>query len=68
MVIADLYGWVKNKIISGASDDIFPLRIATVTITSPDFRWNGSRTSATAAIDFRGHDGVYLMTYDWQLS
>ncbi len=63
-----VYDWIKNKIIAAANDDIFPPRDTSVTIPSNDFTWNGSRTSPPTAIEFRGHDGVYLMTYDWELS
>lgn len=68
MVLKDLYEWVKSKIISAANDDIFPMRYTQVSISNPDFTWNGSKTSPPSAIEFRGHDGVYLMTYDWELA
>lgn len=63
-----LYGWIKDKIISAANDDIFPPRDISITIASADFTWDGSRVSPPSAVEFRGHDGVYLMTYDWELS
>jgi len=63
-----LYAWIKDKIISAANDDIFPPRDTSVTIASADFTWNGSKVSPPSAVEFRGHDGVYLMTYDWELS
>lgn len=63
-----VYGWVKDRIIAGANDDIFPPRDTSVTVTSADFTWNGSKVSPPSAVEFRGHDGVYLMTYDWELS
>ena len=63
-----LYEWIKDKIISVANDDIFPPRDTSVTIASADFTWEGSRVSPPSAVEFRGHDGVYLLTYDWELS
>lgn len=63
-----VYEWIKNKIIAAANDDIFPPRDTSITISANDFSWNGSRTSPPTAIEFRGHDGIYLMTYDWELS
>jgi hypothetical protein len=63
-----LYGWIKEQIISVANDDIFPPQDTSVTIPSADFTWGGSKISPPATVEFRGHDGIYLMTYDWELS
>lgn len=67
-VLEELYSWIRSKIISTANDEIFPLRYTQISIPSADFNWNGNRISPTAKIEFRGHDGVYVMTYDWELS
>lgn len=67
-VFEELYAWIRSKIISTANDDIFPQRHTFVTIPDANFSWGGSRTSPPFAIEFRGHDGIYLMTYDWELS
>jgi hypothetical protein len=63
-----LYSWIKDKIISAANDDVFPPSDTSVTIPSADFTWDGSKISPPSAVQFRGHDGLYLLTYDWELA
>ena len=63
-----VFGWIKDKIIGAANDDIFLPRDVNITIPNGDFTWNGSKTSPPSAVEFRGHDGIYLLTYDWVLS
>lgn len=63
-----IYGWIKDKIMSAVNDDIFPPRDISITIPAADFTWGGSKVSPPSAVEFRGHNGVYLMTYDWELS
>lgn len=63
-----IFDWIKNKIISAANDDIFPPRDATITISSANFTFDGSNVSTQFPVEFRGHDGVYRMTCDWELS
>lgn len=63
-----VYPWVKAKVLNAMKDDIFPPTDTMVTIPYEDFTWEGSKVSPPAAVEFRGHDGVYLLTYDWELS
>lgn len=63
-----LFGYVKDKLVSAINDDLFPLQSATISIPSATFSWNNSKVSPPERIEFRGHDGVYVMTYDWELS
>jgi hypothetical protein len=63
-----VYPWVKAKILNAMKDDIFPPADTTVMIPAADFTWSGSRISPPAEIEFRGHEGIYLVTYDWELS
>ena len=64
----ETYAWVRNKIITTANDEIFPLRYKRLTVTGPESTFNGSPVSPSSSVEFRGHDGFYLLTYDWQLS
>ena len=50
------------------ADELFPLQEAAVTLLSPDHTWNGSNASPVAMVEFRAHDGVYQLVYDWQLT
>jgi hypothetical protein len=63
-----VYPWAKARILNAMKDDIFPPTDTMVTIPTPNFTWDGSLVSPPAAVEFRGHDGVYLLTYDWVLS
>jgi hypothetical protein len=63
-----VYPWAKARILNAMKDDIFPPTDTMVTIPAPNFTWDGSLVSPPAAVEFRGHDGVYLLTYDWVLS
>jgi uncharacterized protein YgiM (DUF1202 family) len=63
-----IYGWIKVKIMAIASDDIFPPKDTSVTLPSANFNWSGSQISPPSAVEFRGHGGTYLLTYDWELS
>ncbi|HZV71023.1 MAG TPA: hypothetical protein VFG10_15820 [Saprospiraceae bacterium] len=62
-----IYGYVKSKIESWFGDEIFPLQDASVTLLSSDHTFNGQKTSPIAMKEFRGHEGVYQLYYDWQL-
>lgn len=60
--------FVKAAIISGIKDDVFPPKDASVTITSPDFRFpDGSRQSPDESIEFTGFNGKYVVVYFWQI-
>ncbi len=63
-----IFKFILDKIVGIANDDIFPPKDASITIPSANFTWNGSKTSPAATIEFRGHSGIYLLTYDWELS
>jgi hypothetical protein len=63
-----VFAWIKSKIISAANDDIFPPQDTSVTIPSANFTWDGSNVSPPSAVEFRGHEGIYLLTYDWELA
>lgn len=60
--------YVKQKIVSVFSDEIFMPNMATVDISSANFTWSGSTDSAQKTIEFRDHGGIYQVTYDWKLS
>ena len=63
-----VYNYIKTKITAGLADELFPLQEAAVTLLSPDHTWNGSNASPVAMVEFRAHDGVYQLFYDWQLT
>lgn len=63
-----IMAYVKDKIVSAFNDDPFPLQSVTVTVGPNGALDNGRRTSNPETVEFRGHDGVYRMTYDWELS
>jgi hypothetical protein len=63
-----VYPWAKARILNAMKDDVFPPTDTMVTIPSPNFTWDGSPVSPPAAVEFRGHDGIYLLTYDWVLA
>lgn len=60
--------FVLNQVIGVARDDIFPLQSVTLDVPNPQFLWGGQPTSPRATVDFRGHDGIYRLEYDWSLS
>lgn len=51
----------------GDSDDVFPLKTASVSIPHSNHTWNGSTESDGYTIEFRGHQGIYKLVYSWQL-
>jgi len=60
--------FVKARIAAGVSDDAFLPQNISVDITSPDFRWgDGTKLSPESTVEFRGHDGLYYLTYFWQV-
>lgn len=62
-----VYNYVVNTISGWFGDDIFPLQEASTTILSPNHTWNGQKTSPISVVEFRGHDGIYQLMYDWEL-
>ncbi|MBC7806562.1 MAG: hypothetical protein H7145_10465 [Akkermansiaceae bacterium] len=63
-----IVAYVKDKIVSAFNDDPFPLQSVSISVGPNGDFGNGSRTSPPATIEFRGHDGVYRLTYDWEVS
>lgn len=63
-----VYNYIKTKITAGLADELFPLQEASVTLHSPEHTWNGSHTSPVAMVEFRAHEGVYQLFYDWELT
>jgi hypothetical protein len=62
------YGYIRGRIAAGLNDDVFPAQMATLTVTSDDFRWgDGTKLSPETTIEFRGHDGVYYLVYYWEI-
>lgn len=59
--------FVLDKISSALKDDLFPLQDVSVTLLSNNHTFNGSKTSPISMVEFRGHDGVYQLFYDWEL-
>lgn len=62
-----LYNYVTNTIAGWFGDEIFPLQDVSATIMNANHTWNGKRTSPVSMVEFRGHDGVYQLFYDWEL-
>jgi hypothetical protein len=62
-----IVAYVREKIVSAFNDDPFPLQSVSVTVGANGM-FDGGRTTAPATVDFRGHDGIYRMTYDLELS
>ena len=60
--------YVKRTIIGAFVDEVFTPQIATLELPSSNFTWLGANDSAEKIVRFRDHDGVYDLTYDWQLS
>jgi hypothetical protein len=60
--------YVKKQIMAAVNDDVFQPQHATVTLSSVNHSWSGSPTSAQKKVQFRDHEGVYELTYDWHLA
>jgi hypothetical protein len=62
------YKYIRDKITAGLNDDVFPAQMATLDVTSDDFRWgDGTKLSPETTIEFRGHEGVYYLVYYWEI-
>lgn len=62
-----IVNYVKEKIVSAFNDDLFPLQSVSVTVGSSGKFGNGRRISPPEMVEFRGHDGIYRMNYDWEI-
>jgi len=62
------YKYIKDRILAGLRDDVFPPQTVSLSITSDDFRWEaGTKMSPETTVEFRGHDGVYYLVYYWEI-
>ena len=59
--------FVLDQISSAIKDDLFPLQDVSVTLLSNNHTFNGSKISPLQMAEFRAHDGVYQLLYDWEL-
>lgn len=60
--------YVQGLIKRGIDDDVFPAQTVSLDISSRDFRWgDGTKLSPEMTVEFRGHDGVYRVTYYWEI-
>lgn len=61
-------GWVAGQIHSGINDGVFKPETRNVQVDSNDFHWgDGTKLSPEETIEFRGHGGVYYLTYYWEI-
>ena len=63
-----VFKFILDKVAGAVNDDVFPPKDVSVTIPSADFTFSGSRISPQFTVEFRGHNGVYQMRCDWELS
>jgi hypothetical protein len=63
-----IFNFIREKILLSANDDIFPPQDVSVTVSSDDFTFEGSKVSTQFPVEFHGHDGIYRATCDWELS
>ena len=59
---------VKRRIMRAYKDDVFLPQHVTLSVPGPNMRFSGSTTSARSTLRFRDHDGIYELTYDWQVA
>jgi len=60
--------YLKGLISAGINDDVFPSQEISLEIPSADFYWgDGTKLSPEATVEFRDHDGVYYLTYYWEI-
>lgn len=64
----DVMAYAKSKLSSWFGDEIFPLQVVSATLDSSDHTWNGQKTTQVSMKEFRAHDGIYQIFYDWQLT
>lgn len=48
-------------------DEFFPPKMLQVILTGSNHTWNGSNESPIESIDFRAHDGLYRVFYNWKI-
>ena len=58
---------VKRRIMVAYNDDVFQPQHVTLSVPGLNLRFSGSLTSARNTLRFRDHDGIYELTYDWQV-
>ena len=59
---------VKRRIMAAYNDDVFQPQHVTLSVSGPNMLFSGSTTSARNTLRFRDHDGIYELTYDWQVA
>ena len=59
---------VKRRIMAAYNDDVFQPQHVTLSVSGPNMLFSGSTTSARSTLRFRDHDGIYELTYDWQVA
>lgn len=57
----------KRYIVAAFNDDVFAPQHATVTLPTREFNFGGGNVSARNTVRCQDHQGIYLITYDWQL-
>jgi hypothetical protein len=61
-----ILAFVKNKVMKGIKDDVFPPEHVSMLIPNANHSWAGAKTSARSTVTSRGHGGCYAITYDWK--
>ena len=59
---------VKRRIMAAYNDDVFQPQHVTLSVSGPSMLFSGSTTSARSTLRFRDHDGIYELSYDWQVA
>ena len=59
---------VQRRIMAAYNDDVFLPQHVTLSVPGPNMRFSGSNISARSVLRFRDHDGIYELTYDWQIA
>ena len=59
---------VQRRIMTAYDDDVFAPQHVTLSVPGPNMRFSGSTISARSVLRFRDHDGIYELTYDWQIA
>lgn len=57
----------KRFIVAAFNDDVFAPQHATVALPTREFNFGGGNVSARNTVRCQDHQGIYLITYDWQL-
>ena len=67
-IAAAIAAEVKRRIIKASKDDVFPPEYVTMSVSGPNMRFDGSTSSVLSTLRFEGHEGIYDLTYDWQVA